>query len=138
MGPFEIMTITVAAHGEMEQKSLENQWVLAAFRRNAMLSWRPNFTTGRLERADLEEWCQSFPEGTSRMKDIWLQNRYNWLNSETFRPLEPDWSMLSAAKHLQDLLEWDYCKSLKNAGDEELELEVDDLSGGLQEYAEDR
>ena len=72
------------------------------------------------------------------MKDIWLQNRYNWLNSESFRPLEPDWGMLSAAKTLQDLLEWDYCKSLKDAGDEDLELEFDDLSGGLEQFAEDK
>ncbi len=76
MGPFEIMSITLAAQEELEQKSLENQWVLAAFRRNAMLSWRLHYTTERLERADLQEWCAAFSEGTSRMKDIWLENRY--------------------------------------------------------------
>ncbi len=45
--------------------------------------------------------------------------------------------MLSVAKTLQDLLEWGYCKSLKDAGDQELELEFDELSGGLEQYAED-
>ena len=137
MGPFEIMTITLAAQEGMEQKNLENNWVLAAFRRNGMLSWRPNLSTGRLERADLQEWRQSFPEGTSRMKESWLENRYNWLNSETSKPLEPDWGMLAAAKTLQDLLEWDYCKQLKDAGEEDLELEFNDLSGGLEQYAQD-
>ena len=51
-------------------------------------------------RADSQSWCKNekgeikFPQGSHRMKESWLDARYDWLD-ETGRPKKEDWSRCS-------------------------------------------
>ena len=66
-GAFEIMWALSKAHAEIVSQNLEQEFVLAAARRNFFLSWRPALSQGRFIRTDSEPWCLQFPEGSHRI-----------------------------------------------------------------------
>jgi hypothetical protein len=109
MGPKEILQITQGAQKAMFKKNLENQWVLAGARRNYLLSYRPSLKENKLVMAQQWSQLQEFPEGTSRLRVSWYENRYKWFDLEG-KPIEPDWSLIDKAASVADLVEYDYCR----------------------------
>ena len=103
---FHIIDSIVHAQKAMEGKNSEQTWVLAAFRRNGWLAWRPG--SERLELASEQAWCKELPMGSSRIPIRWLENRVNWVTPERI-PIEPDWSMCEIAKDMSDLVQKHCC-----------------------------
>ncbi len=75
MGPKGMMQITVRAQEHLEKENAEKNWVLAAMRRNFMLSWRTDVKAKKFVRSDSQEWAKELPEGTSRMRESWYEDR---------------------------------------------------------------
>ena len=65
-------------------------------RRNGFLSWRPDLEQGKFVRSDEQAWCQTpdgsmkFQEGSHRLRDEWLNERYNFLDAEG-KSVKEDW-----------------------------------------------
>ena len=58
--------------------------------RNGAFVWRPNYTTGKLERAEDQAWAKRIGAkvGNKRMDSDWPEGRYSWLD-EAGKPLGP-------------------------------------------------
>ena len=103
----DIITAIVEAQDEMEEANDEEEWVVKGSFRNAMLMYRPNIQTGKLEATVGQEWCKGMEVGTTRMQmKEWLEDRMKWVTNG--KPEPPDWKLSTVAKELTDLLEWDY------------------------------
>jgi hypothetical protein len=134
-GALQIMQAVSAAQHEMEAKSSRNQWVLRGLRRNLMLSYRPDMRSGKLVPVTgnpEQTWAEDMPEGSSRLKTSWFENRLNWL-TPSGQPLKPEWSLCELAKDVSDLIEWDY-QHPEEA--EEACLEVEAVSEELAEESQ--
>jgi len=106
-----IMRIAQEAHAGVEAKNAELNLILAGARRNGMLSYRPDFTQNKLVRSDSQDWAKSLPEGSHRMKESWLDNRYSW-NDADGKPVGADWTKIDHATDVADLAEADYSSKL--------------------------
>ena len=99
-GPKEIMLLSLAAHRAMVASNQKQHVVLAGSRRDGWLAWRPVLAQSKFVRADSQSWCKNekgeikFPQRSHRMKESWLDARYDWLD-EAGRPKKEDWSRCS-------------------------------------------
>ncbi len=75
LGTKGMTQITVRAQELLEKENAEKNWVLAAMRRNSMLSWRPDVKAKQFARSDSQEWAKELSEGTSRMRESWYEDR---------------------------------------------------------------
>jgi hypothetical protein len=112
-GAFEIMWALSKAHAEIVSQNLEQEFVLAAARRNFFLSWRPALSQGRFIRTDSEPWCLQFPEGSHRIDQQWAKERYQWLSPDRRLSALPDWRLQEKASEEADLEEISYVESEK-------------------------
>jgi hypothetical protein len=78
-GLFEIIESITNAQDELVATNESEEWVLAAFRRNGWLAWRPDAAGGMRPAAE-EEWASKMPMGTTRMRADWLEHRMRWLD----------------------------------------------------------
>ena len=135
MGVRAMMQITVKAQEALEQANADKNWVLAGMRRNFMLSYRPDLDKQQLVKSSEQAWAAEFPEGTSRLKSSWYEDRYQHL-TETGAARPPEWKLVDGASDIADLIEWDYCEG-KSLDDDEFVLEIDELADGVQHHALD-
>jgi len=106
-----IIRIAREAHEGVEKRNAELNLILAGSRRNGMLSYRPDFAQNKLVRSDSQDWAKSLPEGSHRMKESWLDDRYTW-NDADGKPVGADWSKIDNATTVADLAEADYSSKL--------------------------
>ena len=135
MGVEAMMQITVKAQEALEKANEDKRWVLAGMRRNFMLSYRPDLDKQQMVKSSEQAWAAEFPEGTSRLKSSWYEDRYQHL-TETGAARPPEWKLIDGASDIADLVEWDYCEG-KRLEDDEFVLEIDELEDGLQHHALD-
>ena len=109
-GTYDILKVIQEANTMLEKKVKESNLVLAAFRRNGMLAYRPCFKEGRLVLAGSQAWCKDLPQGSHRMKPVWLADRA-YTESAGGMPAEADWSICKTAKKLADHMEAEYCEA---------------------------
>ena len=108
VGTYEILVIANEAHKGMVEKNLKEDSVLAGMRRNGFLSWRPDLEQGKFVRSDEQAWCQNpdgsvkFQEGSHRLRDEWLHERYNFLDAEG-KPVKEDWTRSSGTNKVNKL-----------------------------------
>ena len=76
------------------------------------------------------------PEGSSRLRSVWYEDRYKWLSPEG-KPLEPNWSLIDQAVSVSDLVEYDYCRPELENPEEALVLEAEGFKDGFEEGAEE-
>ena len=99
--------------------------------RNALLVYRPNPETQKLEELLTQPWAQKLQLciGTKRYSPNYLQDRLKWLDSEGV-PKEADWSLSETAKAMSDLQVWDYYHKEDSTQETEEPTELD-LDGAL-------
>jgi hypothetical protein len=104
------MQVVSAAQAAMEANNFAAQWVLKGLRRNFMLSWRPDLSKGALVPCTgnpEQAWSEDMPEGSSRLRASWYEDRLRWRDSEG-KPYQPNWALSEVAREVSDLIEWDY------------------------------
>jgi hypothetical protein len=108
-GAYEIMRISNAGHQAMVDNNKLKQTVVAGMRRNGFFAWRPDHASGKLVRSDTQDWCKDqatecfkFKEGGHRLKDSWLNCRYEWLDDEG-KPIHEDWSRCNEVSKANEL-----------------------------------
>ena len=75
---------------------------------NPCLDTRPNASTGKLEKADEQDWAKDLAFQSHRLKDSWRLERYKWLNEEGI-PSKPDYRRCKRAAEQADFEEAEYC-----------------------------
>ena len=136
------MRIVSAAHNEQVKRNAETDWVLRGLRRNMMLSMRPDFEKGRMVRNE-DEWTKEMPEGSCRLRDEWMRERYSHINQDGSMKLT-EFSALTDAKKRSENAELDYGKQLGlykdesgyQVADEDLQLEFDDFNQEQMDFIE--
>ena len=101
---YHIVETLVYSQSLVMRKNDETQWVLAAFRRNGWLAWRPS-ETGLVPVSE-QEWAKEMRMGTTRMRENWLTPRMEWIRPDG-TPEPPDWSLCGVAKDISELMVWD-------------------------------
>ena len=103
------MRIANAGHAAMVTANKANQTVLAGMRRNGFFAHRPDLALGKFVRSDTQSWCKDqekeimqFKEGSHRLEDSWLNERYDWLD-EDVRPVHEDWTRCNKATEVNEL-----------------------------------
>ena len=131
IGPLQIVQAVVSAQEAMSEKNLKDEWVLRAAVRNALLVYRPNPETQKLEELLTQPWAQKLQLciGTKRYSPNYLQDRLKWLDSEGV-PKEADWSLSETVKAMSDLQVWDYYHKEDSTQETEEPTELD-LDGAL-------
>ena len=119
VGALEIVKSVVWAQQKMAEKNAEDSWVLRAAVRNGLLVWRPDPSSGKLEKLTTQKWAEGLElqMGSRRFPVDWLRDRLRWLD-ESGKPLEPDWILSDSAKEISDLLRWDYFNPEEDAENE--------------------
>ena len=106
--PYHILRVLKESQGYMQGRNAEVEYLSAGMRRNGFLSWRPDFVSGTLRRADEAEWAKAFPEGYQRICKQWFEDRYSWLDEEGI-PQGPDCQASEDATETAAAIESEYC-----------------------------
>ena len=114
---YHIVETIVHSQSLLMRKNDEQKTVLAAFRRNGWLAWRPS-ETGLVPVSE-QEWAKGMLMGTTRMKENWLRPRMEWIRPDG-TPEPPDWSLCGIAKDISELMVWDYSHPSEETYHEEL------------------
>jgi hypothetical protein len=85
-GPYEVLRVVYQAHIKLQQQDVESQALLACFRRNGFLAYRPDFEKGCL--VPFED--DKLPMGSHRYPKAWLEHRLSW-RDEHGVPVEACW-----------------------------------------------
>ena len=105
-GAYEQLRIVCAALEKLEEANAASSTLLAAMRRNGYLALRPDLKQKCLVRVDddpRQKWAVKFPQGSHRLMDAWVKQRYDGLDNHGV-PLEPDWDGSGAGvKTLDDM-----------------------------------
>ena len=84
-----------------------SQWVLAGFRQNGMLAYRP--LSGKLQEAELcTPFFKEMPQGFARLRFHGLEPNFSWLQ-------EAGRFLFLATAAAQELLDWDVSHGDKNS-----------------------
>ena len=123
MGYLEILAVIQAGLKHLAAMNAEHKTILKAARRNGLLAYRP--LQGNMVPVDEDEgWAADMPQGSHRMKDAWLENRYAWM--ENGIPVMPQLANLDMQAAIWREAEIEYAR-------EKLEKDHDALVLNLQE-----
>ena len=127
MGAYELLRIVDAGHASQIRRQSKDNFIIGGLRRNMMLSYRPDFSAGRLRRTDEAAWAKKFPEGSERIQSGWSKDRYEWLDEHGV-PHPMEWQASEDAKEEAMRLEADYCQA-EAERDLEADLTLEDVEG---------
>ena len=122
--PVEILTIIHGALRRLKAYSDEKNLVLAEGLRNALLAYRPNWSTGKLVPVVEQAWTKDLPKlGEShRLRKDWSRDRLKWTDADGI-PVEPQMKT-KTCKGLED-----FADNAAVAGPHEVTVTVDTKAG---------
>ncbi|CAE7422092.1 unnamed protein product [Symbiodinium natans] len=125
----DLIRCVVSAQDEMSRRQDEKDWIVSGLRRNGILAYKPDLSSGKLVPLTDAECCgQSM--GSARTKPSWLEDRFLWRVGSV--PVKPDWSAIAGAQAVADLVEWSLNHPHVLSSEEEALLAVPELPEDLQ------